>query len=204
MTDAQRLALLRSARAELRKTKEGYNKLGGHWRLADERLDKLEADLRAVPKPRWMQIGPVVKGGISLLDESLTHATSGIPLFPAFDTAWGGGGGVICIAPESCVVDTKDTSSSPGEAIFVTGVSKIRYWVGHLDRDWQLGHRFKKGDVIGRTLPIPGQSDHAHWGVNVEALLGKGKQLKYGETGRGPNYTRGSPTIRAQLLRLEV
>lgn len=149
------------------------------------------------PKPAPLDIGPVQPGGVSLLDMSLTHATQGIPLFPAFDTAWGGGGGVIVIAPENCVVDTKDTSSSPGEAVFLTGI--LRHWTGHLDRDWPLGHRFQKGDTIGRTLPIPGKSDHAHWGVNAEALLGKGKQLKYGSDGNGPDYTWGASTIRQQL-----
>lgn len=146
-----------------------------------------------------MKVGPVQPGGKSLLDMSLTHDTSGIPLFPAVDTAWGGGGGVIVIAPEDMVVDTKDTSSSPGEAIYCTGVSTLRHWIGHLDRDWPLDHKFKKGDVIGKTLPIPGQSDHAHWGVNAEALLGKGKELKWGRTGKGPRYTLGAPTIREQL-----
>lgn len=201
MTDKQRLALLRSAEADLKRTSQGYvqwvadGKTGGRWRDAMQKLDKLEADL----KPPKATLGPVVPGGRSILLESLTHATSGIPLFPAFDTAWGGGGGVTVIAPEACVVDTRDTSARPGEAIFLTGTSKLRYWVGHLDRDWDLGHRFSKGDVIGKTLPIPGTSDHAHWGVNVEALLGKGRQLKYGATGRGPDYTYGSPTIGAQL-----
>lgn len=200
MNDTQRLALLRSARRELKRTKEGYNPAGGHWKIADGRLDKLEADL----KPQtalWALIGPVQPGGKSLLDMSLTHDTSRIALFPAVDTAWGGGGGVLVIAPEACTVDTKDTSSSPGEAIYLTGRSGFRYWVGHLDRDWPLGHKFKKGDVIGKTLPIPGQSDHAHWGVNAEALLGKGKELKWGRTGKGPRYTLGAPTIREQLER---
>jgi len=148
----------------------------------------------------WRNVGPIQPGGVSLLDMSLTHPTTGIPLFPAVDTAWGGGGGVLVIAPEDCVVDTKDTSSSPGEAVYLTGGSTLRYWVGHLDRDWPLGHRFAKGDLIGRTLPIPGSSDHAHWGVNAEAILGKGKELKWGD-GTGTPYTQGAPTIRAQLSR---
>jgi len=146
----------------------------------------------------WRNIGPIQPGGVSLLDMSLTHPTAGIPLFPAVDTAWGGGGGVLVIAPEPCTVDTKDTSSNPGEAVYLTGVSKLRHWVGHLDRDWPLGHKFKKGDLIGRTLNIPGKSDHAHWGVNAEALLGKGKELKWGD-GTGTPYTSGAPKIGVQL-----
>jgi hypothetical protein len=158
--------------------------------------------LRMYRPQKWTEIGAVQPGGPSLLDHQLTHETSGIPLFPAFDTAWGAGGGVACIAPEDCVVDTKDTSSRPGEAVFLNGASGLRYWVGHLDRDWPLGTRLRKGDLIGRTLAIPGASDHAHWGVNAEALLGRGKQLAYGATGKGPPYTYGSPTIREQLRRV--
>jgi len=202
MTDAARLKLLRAARAELRKT-TGYDPKGGHWRAAERELDKLEADLKPdTTGALWKLVGPIQPGPfVSLLDMSLTHPTSGIPLFPAVDTAWGAGGGVIVIAPEACVVDTKDTSSSPGEAIFMTGRSKLRHWIGHLDRDWPLGHRFKKGDVIGRTLPIPGKSDHGHWGVNAEALIGRGRELRWGD-GTGRPYTHGAPTIRTQLTRL--
>lgn len=148
----------------------------------------------------WRNVGPVQVGGVPIPDWSLTHPTTAIPLFPACDTAWGGGGGVTVIAPEPCVVDTKDTSSNPGEAIYLTGESSFRHWVGHLDRDWPLGHKFKKGDVIGKTIPIPGASDHAHWGVNAEALLGKGKELRWGD-GTGTKYTQGAPTIRAQLVK---
>lgn len=167
-------------------------------------MPHLNAAARALlpqtPKPRqaWENIGPIQPYGVSLLNMSLTHPSIGIPLFPAVDTAWGGGGGVVVIAPEPCVVDTKDTSSSPGEAVYLTGTSTLRYWVGHLDRDWPLGHKFAKGELIGRTLPIPGKSDHAHWGVNAEALIGKGKELRWGD-GTGTPYTHGAPTIRRQL-----
>lgn len=169
------------------------------WPYADQ-YAKWVYRLYRPPNP-LPDLGPVQPGGVSLLDMSLTHDTSRIPLFPAVDTAWGGGGGVTVIAPEDCVVDTKDTSAGPGEAVYLTGASKLRHWVGHLDRDWPLGHRFRKGDVIGTTLPIPGKSDHAHWGVNAEALLGKGKELKWGRTGKGPRYTLGAPTIREQLTK---
>jgi hypothetical protein len=204
MTERQRLARIRNARRHLHAA-TGYDPNGGHYKVVDRALDALEADAKAAlsPPAAWQSIGPVQPGGVSLLDMVLTHATSGIPLFPAVDTAWGGGGGVIVIAPEACTVDTKDTSSSPGEAIYVTGRSKIRLWIGHLDRDWPLGHKFRKGDVIGRTLPIPGKSDHAHIGVNVEAILGRGKKLLYGgqrkPSDKPREYTLGSPTIRTQL-----
>lgn len=202
MTDKQRLATVRSARRHLHAA-TGYNPTGPHYAAVDEALDALEADFKPPKRRAWELVGPIQPGPfVSLIDMSLTHATSGIPLFPAVDTAWGGGGGVMVIAPESCIVDTKDTSSSPGEAVYLTGASKLRYWVAHIDRDWPLGHRFARGEVIGRTLPIPGSSDHAHIGVNAEALIGTGKQLKYGRNGNGPDYTTGAPTIRTQLRRL--
>ena len=205
MTTKQRLAAVRRARRHLRAA-TGYDPNGPHYAAVDKALDALEADFKPPKRRTWEDIGPVQPGGVSLLDMSLTHQSSGLPknakgitLWPAVDTAWGGGGGVVLIAHENCVVDTKDSSASPGEAIYVTGDSKLRVWFAHIDRDWPLGHRFEKGDVIGKTLPIPGKSDHGHIGVNAEALLGKGKQLKYGRDGNGPDYTLGAPTIREQL-----
>lgn len=203
MTDKQVLNAIRRARRHLHAA-TGYNPTGPHYMAVDAALDQIEKEMLrrlAPPAEAWQNIGPVQPGGRSLLDMSLTHDTSGIPLFPAVDTAWGGGGGVVVIAPEDMVVDTKDTSARPGEAIYCTGVSKARHWVGHLDRDWPLGHKFKKGDRIGKTLPIPGNSDHAHWGFNTEAIIGKGKELYWGGA---PDklrrrYQLGSPTIREQL-----
>jgi len=202
MTNKERLNAVRRARRNLHSA-SGYDQNGGHYKAVDQALDQLEAEFKPVPVPpsSWRNIGPVQPGGKSLLDMSLTHDTSGIPLFPAVDTAWGGGGGVVVIAPEDMVVDTKDTSAGPGEAIYCTGISKARHWVGHLDRDWPLGHKFKKGDRIGKTLPISGNSDHAHWGVNFEAIIGKGKELFWGGAPDKPRrrYQLGSPTIREQL-----
>jgi hypothetical protein len=202
VTTKQRINLIRRARRSLHAA-SGYKPEGGHYKAVDAALDALELDLKkemapAKPKP-WANVGPIQPGGISLLDMSLTHKTSGIPLFPAVDTAWGAMGGVTIIAPEGCVVDTKDTGASPGEAVYLTLDCGLRLWIGHLNRDWPLGKRFKKGDVIGATIPIAGTSDHAHVGVNGEAFLGKGKQFKYGATGNGPDYTLGAPTIRQQL-----
>lgn len=196
MTDKQRLATLRRARAHLRQTKAGYNPTGGHWRDADELLDALESDLQA--KPPWASIGSVTKNGPSLLDMVPTHLTSGLPLFVGIDTAWGAGTSVY--APEAITIDTKDSSARPGEAFYATGESGMRYWIAHLDRDHSLGMRFVRGAFLGKTVPTTiGGGPHAHIGLNVEAFLGKGKILDYGRTGRGPDYTLGSPTVRAQL-----
>lgn len=203
MNDRQILVGTRRARHHLHAA-TGYDPKGGHYAAVDAHFDTVEAEMvqRLKPPPeKWKAIGPIVKGGISLLDMALTHDTSGILLFPAVDTAWGKSGGVIVIAPEPLTIDTKDTSAGPGEAIYATGASGIRYWIGHLDRDHSLGTKFAKGAVLGKTLPIVGDSDHAHVGVNVEALLGQGKELLWGGAPGKPRrrYQSGSPTIRQQL-----
>ena len=195
MTDAERLALLTSAMNELKLTTDGFDDFGGHWQDAWPKLQKLHTDLKPRPKPGWANVGSVTKPGASLLDMSLTHATAGIPLFPAVDLAWGAG--VPMYAPEGLTVDTKDTSASPGEAFYATGVSGLRYWIGHIDRDWPIGKKLSKGSLIGRTINQAG-TDHGHVGVNAEKYLGRGRQLKYGRTGNGPDYTTGSPRIRTQ------
>lgn len=208
MNDKQLLNGARRARKHLHAAK-GYDPAGGHYRSVDDYLDAVEAEMKQRLKPPahlWQDIGPIQPGGASLLDMVLTHDTSGIPLFPAVDTAWGRYGGVIVIAPEQVTVDTKDTSANPGEAVYLKGRSGMRYWVGHLDRDWPLGTVIAKGAVLGKTLPIVGDSDHAHVGVNAEAFLGKGKELYWGGApGRKPvRYRGGSPTIRQQLEALEL
>lgn len=206
MNDRQRLALLRDAERHLKRTQKGWLEPpkggGSEWKEAMESLGKLERDFAA--KPKWANIGPVTKPGASLLDMVLTHKTSGIPLFPAVDLAWGAG--VSMYAPEAVEVDTKDTSANPGEALYLLGlVSGLRYWYGHLDRDHPLGTKFKKGALLGKTIDQPHPKvDHGHVGVNAEVYLGKGKQLRYGRTGNGPDYTTGSPRIRVQLLAAEL
>lgn len=198
MLDADRLKLLSAAMADLKLTTDGFDDFGGHWQDAWPKLQKLATDLKPKPKAGWENVGPVTKPGASLLDMSLTHKTEGIPLFPAVDLAWGAG--VPMYAPEGLTVDTHDTSASPGEAIFATGVSGLRYWFGHLDRDHPIGKKFTKGALIAKTVnQPPGMADHGHVGVNAEKYLGNGKQLKYGRTGTGPDYTTGSPRIRTQL-----
>jgi hypothetical protein len=157
-------------------------------------------DIELIRQAMWQMpdLGPLYAGGPSLLDYAPTHSTSNIPLFPAFDTAFKAG--MPIMAPETITVDTKDSSAYPGEALYATGNSGLRYWFGHLDKDWPLGTRIAKGAVIARVLDHNiGGGPHVHVGVNVERLLGSGQQLKWGRYGNGPNYTWGSPTIREQL-----
>jgi len=198
VNDAQRLELLRSLKQDAMATKQGFvqwdeNREGTHWRDWLRKMQKLEADLLPDPLPAF---GPIRRGGKNFLTYQLTHNTDGIPLYPAFDDNWGVG--TISIAPEPMVVISPYTSSNPGAACYMRGASKIEYWIGHLTRSPRIGTRFVKGQEIGRSVAQSG-AEHTHWGINVEALLGRGKQLRYGANGNGPDYTYGSPSIGVQL-----
>lgn len=198
MTDKQRLALLRSARDELERTGQGYiqwkadGRKGVHWKNALADLGKLEADLKPSPVPN---LGPIFATGKSVLLHDLTHATAGVPLYPAFDDAFAQG--TVIIAPEPLTV-TRQSSANPGEAFFALGKSKIEYWVGHLDRTHPTGTTFAKGAALGRVAANSiGGGPHSHWGLNVERIAGAGKQLVH-----HTDYTHGAPLIGAQLRRL--
>lgn len=201
MTDRQRLALLRQARRELELTKDGYDPAGGHWRRAFGPLQALEDDLEKPPKPKPSpkvpSLGPLWRGGKSVLLHQLTHETGGIPLYPAFDDAFVPGR--VIIAPEQLEI-TKSSSSHPGDAFYALGRCDIEWWFGHLVSAPAVGRKFRKGEKIGVVLDHSiGGGPHVHAGVNVERLLGKGKQLEYGRNGNGPPYTWGSPTVGEQL-----
>jgi len=104
------------------------------------------------------------------------------------------------LAPERIVVDTKDSSASPGEAFYATGASKIRWWFAHLMDDHPLGTVFQKGAVIGRTLPTSvGGGTHSHIAINLIPVTGR--HARYGRDGDGPQYTHGPYTLRTELLR---
>lgn len=143
--------------------------------------------VRVVP-----DLGPVVAGGQTVLEHDLTHATSGIPLYPAFDDAFREG--AVIIAPEDLTV-TKASSSRPGDACYAQGASGIRYWFGHLAYAPEPGTRIRKGATVGRTCENHiGGGPHVHLGINVEKLLGVGRELQH-KTG----YQHGAPTVGAQL-----
>jgi hypothetical protein len=139
--------------------------------------------------PDW---GPVEKGGVSLLDFALSHDTSGIKLFPATDTIWTKG--TTIIAPEKMTV-YKASSSSPGDACYLEGVSGVRFWFGHMTSAPPVGKVINKGASIGVVGAWSGYTPHCHIGVNVEKLWGAGKELKHGN-----NYSvSGIPTMRKQF-----
>jgi len=144
----------------------------------------------AKPKPLALPpLGPMYSGGKSILNHALTHSTSGINLYPAFDDVFGAGRTVI--APEPLLV-MRASTSNPGRAFYADGRSGIRYWFAHLTSSPRMGTEFKKGQKIGTT--INAGTPHCHTGVNVEKLWGKGKELIHHD-----NYTYGAPTIGDQL-----
>jgi hypothetical protein len=204
MTDKQRLELLEFALKELRKTKEGFNtagQTGGHWRGAMQRLDELQEDLKpkaeqaTAPATGVPKLGPVWRGGKSILVQDLTHATGGLPLYPAFDDAFVAGKEVI--APEGLVV-ARDSSSHPGDAFHATGRSGVRYWFGHLVNAPAVGTKFRKGETMGTVLDHNvGGGPHVHVGINIEDVVAAGRELKH-----HTNYTHGAPLIGKQLKQL--
>lgn len=191
MTDRQRLALAKSLRADLTRTREGYvtHPNGPVWRIAMPKLDRLIKDLQPYPVPA---LGPVFAGGKSVLAHDLTHATGGIPLYPAFDDAFKAGTKII--APEALEV-TRQSSSRPGDAFYADGASGLRWWFGHLVTAPPNGRRFRKGAVLGTVLDHNiGGGPHVHVGLNVERLLGKGVELIH-----RTDYRHGAPLIGVQL-----
>jgi hypothetical protein len=137
-------------------------------------------------------LGPMWKGGVCVLDQDLTHATSGIDLYPAFDDAFVAGREII--APEKITV-TQASSSNPGDAFYAEGVSGLAYWVGHLVVAPGVGRSFSKGAVLGSVLETDiGGGSHCHVGVNIERLRGDGEELIH-----HTDYTHGAPTIGEQL-----
>lgn len=163
----------------------------GAFAMDSRAMLMIQGEKKAV-QPRVPALGPMYQGGSSVLQMDCTHATDGIPYYPAFDTAFNTGTAVI--APEGMVI-TKASSSRPGDACYATGDSGIRYWFGHLKLAPAPGKRFKKGAVFGYVAPNNiGGGPHCHVGVNVEGIWGPRKQLVH-----KTNYSHGAPLIGAQL-----
>lgn len=193
MTDKQRLNTLRRALKHLQRTDQGYisyeeSGFGSEWRSAMKYLSALEDDLQ--PYTRVPALGPIVRGGKSVLDHDLTHATSGLPGYAAFDDGWTAGKDVL--APEDLVV-TKGSSAQGGDAFYATGVSRLKYWVGHVAKAPAVGKHFRKGDVMA-VISADHPRPHVHLGIDARPLIGKVLEHK-------TNYTHGSPTVMEQLSR---
>lgn len=189
------LAKLERAEVLLKQTEKGYVPSAPRWRVAMQLIDEVEAALEPPPKPKVPALGPLHPGGKTLLQERLSHLTSGIG-WPAFDGGWKAGMPVL--APEALTV-TKQSGSQGGDAFYARGASKIEYWFGHIAGAPATGKAFKKGDrmcVIANISASDG-GPHLHLGLNTVPLVGQ--QLKWGKTGNGPDYTYGAATVGAQL-----
>lgn len=148
------------------------------------------------PKPPPVvvpDLGPIYRGSyaISILQHSLTHRTSGIPWFPAFDDGWVAGRDVI--APEDLEV-YEQSGSAGGDAFFCRGESSIKYWLGHLAFTQPNGAKFSKGEKIGDIAWMPTSlgSSHVHCGIDARPLIGHELIHKI-------NYQPGAPTVGVQL-----
>jgi hypothetical protein len=188
-TDKQPLELLESALGELRKTKGGFvsaGQTGGHWQLAMQRLDALEEDLKAMPEPGELagvpKLGPIWNGGTSLLQHNCTHQTDGLPLFPGMDDGWHAGREII--APEDLEITRHSSAvrrdgTPNGKAVHAKGKSGIRYWFGHIENIPPEGAKLSKGERIG-VISANHEVPHVHLGINIENLVGAGRELKFG------------------------
>jgi len=142
------------------------------------------------PEQKQIDLGPVEAGGQGVREHDLTHATSGIPCYPAFDDVWYAGRNVI--APEPLTV-TRTGGASHGVAFYADGDSGLRWWFGHLVSSPSVGRRFSRGQVVGQVAAHP-DAPHVHVGINVERLWGSGQQMTH-----HTNYTHGGPLVGKQL-----
>lgn len=145
------------------------------------------------PLHKVPDLGPIYRGGRSLLLQDLTHETDGVPGYPAFDDGWKAGRAVI--APERLTV-TQQSGSQGGDAFYAQGDSSIEYWIGHVVRAPATGTRFRKGTTLSTIASIP-YSDggpHVHTGINARPLIGH-------ELLHHTDYSHGAPTVGEQLRR---
>lgn len=141
-----------------------------------------------------MIIGPIIRGDKSVLEHDLTHATSGLPLYPAFDTGWRNGD--VVIAPERVTVTRHSGGPHSGFSIYLDGESGLKYYVTHLNL-WRtpVGKTVPQGEQLSTVGSFVGaRVPHAHVGINAEKIIGEGKELKH-----NTNYTHGAPTVGKQL-----
>lgn len=191
MTDKQQLALIKSLKADLRKTKEGYvtHPNGPHWRNAMRKLTTLEASLTPQPN-RVPLLGPIRTGGKSVLKHDCTHYTTGVG-WPAFDDSDDPGTAVI--APEALIVYDNTSGAQGGDAFYARGASGMLYWIAHITYVPRQGATFKKGQkmtTISRDHPRP----HVHLAINSVPLIGHHLISR-------TDYSHGAPLIGVQLTR---
>lgn len=188
MTDRRRAQLVRRARLALQESPPKV----GH---ALELLRQLLVDLDP-PKPAGVpSLGPVVSGGRSILLEDLTHATDGVPGYPAFDTGVGRPG-LAVLAPEALTVTrlgrfVRRDGRPNGRSVYATGRSTLRYVFGHLEQPVAVGTQLRKGSRVG-VISSNHEAPHLHLGIDARPLLGR-------ELEHHLDYTHGSPPLGEQL-----
>lgn len=143
------------------------------------------------PLHKVPDLGPIYRGGRSLLLQDLTHETGGVPGYPAFDDGWKAGRAVI--APERILV-TQQSGAQGGDAFYCRGDSTIEYWIGHVVTAPATGTRFRKGATLGTIANIPyyDGGPHVHTGIDAKPLIGH-------ELVHKTNYTHGAPTVGEQI-----
>ena len=111
--------------------------------------------------------GAVCDGGVPVLDQDCTHATSGLDRYPGVRR-------LLRRGPDGASHRNRWSSpgvgtSRPGQSIYADGVSGIRCWFGHLVSapSRAVGTRFAKGQPVRPTTCANdvGGGPHAHVGV---------------------------------------
>jgi len=177
MNDKGRLALLKSARADLHKTREGYvtHPNGPWWELAEGKLDKLQKDL-AAPAAQTLVFPIAADPSIQVFVGGL-HETGGLPGYWALDFICHAGLGMC--APEAGVVrkfsgndpsdDDADAQGVYGWTTYILTPAGYDYMITHQGRRYptlRVGMKVQPGDLIGFVGDQRFRPDHAHVAVH--------------------------------------
>lgn len=152
---------------------------------------------RPPTQPSIPALGPVVRGGKTILLHDLTHETGGIEQYAAFDDGFTAG--AVVLAPEPLIVTRQSSARRRdgrpnGKAFYATGASRILYWYGHVEDAPPVGHRYVAGQAITK-VSANHEAPHLHVGMDFRPLTGV--QLLH-----HTDYTHGAPLIGDQLARL--
>jgi hypothetical protein len=138
-------------------------------------------------------LGPVVAGGRSVLEQDLTHATDGLPGYPAFDDGFRAG--TVVIAPEPLTITrigwTRRRDGRPnGRSVYARGEA-FDWWFGHLESPAPVGAHLRRGERVG-VVSANHEAPHVHVGISAERLLGA-------ELAHRTDYRHGAPSVGQQL-----
>ena len=175
MTDKERAALLKSARADLHKTREGYvtHPNGPWWELAEGKLDRLQKDLLG-PKPPSL-VYPIASPDFHVIEGGL-HETAGVNGNWAIDFICKAGLGIVAV--EDAVItrfsghdpsdDSADAQGIYGWSTWYRTPAGYQYFATHQGRRYptlRVGMSVKAGDLIGFVGDQRYRADHLHLGV---------------------------------------